>query len=69
MTAMPKIAEALRRQKSELDISASQIARMAGVSRSSVCRVLSGKHERCRLRTLTAVARVIGIEIGVINAS
>jgi len=63
MTA--ELAQQLEKQRKELDISISQVARRSKVSRATVTRMLSGEIDSCSLASISAVCSVLGLELGI----
>lgn len=67
VVAMTQLAEQIEQQRRILDISVSQTAKLANVSRATVTRMLNGEIESCSLASITAVCNVLGLEIGITN--
>ena len=64
-----ELAAKLEEQRRALDISVSQIARLAKVSRATVSRMLNGDIDHCNFATIAAVCNVLGIEFAYHSAS
>ncbi len=59
-----ELARCLNKQQKALDISVSEIARWAKVSRATVSRILRGDIGHCNFASIMAVCEVLGIDFG-----
>lgn len=61
MASMAEFSKKVKRRMEEKDYSASELSRRAELDRSTVSRILAGKHSSISIETLQKIARALDV--------